>query len=242
MRIARYYGAPRCDLVIEPFAGSAAYSVYWGASKVKLYDIDESICALWDWLIHCSSEDILQLPDVIEDDDHLNSIPNPAQQLIRRWFQPIANVNRKMPFSNYHRKRLGTHENPTHYRPNPCIWSRMIKRRLVKQKPMIANWSISQLDYVNIPNENAHWHIDPPYNSKAGKGYVHGADSIDYNILGDWCKERSGEVDVCEKDNADWLPFLPLRRTVNYSGRTYTELLWRKNFVEPQSELFNDYG
>ena len=45
--LAQYYGPPRRDMVIEPFAGSACYSLYWNCRNVLLADISpESLCDL----------------------------------------------------------------------------------------------------------------------------------------------------------------------------------------------------
>ena len=42
-KLAKHYGAPRFDTVIEPFAGSAAYSLYWEPKNVILYDANPEI-------------------------------------------------------------------------------------------------------------------------------------------------------------------------------------------------------
>ncbi|MEC5173528.1 DNA adenine methylase [Chryseobacterium nepalense] len=66
-QIAKYYPKPNYDTIIEPFAGSAAYSLYkdnW-KKKVILIEKDEKVYDIWRWLIHDASEnDILNLPDL----------------------------------------------------------------------------------------------------------------------------------------------------------------------------------
>lgn len=82
---AKYYGAPRRDLVIEPFAGSASYSVRWAPKRAKLFDISPDICALWDWLIHCSMADVERIPDAFEDVAEVMALPIGPQMLARFW-------------------------------------------------------------------------------------------------------------------------------------------------------------
>jgi len=74
--------------------------------------------------------------------------------------------------------------------------------------PKISHWRFMQLDYTVIPNMEATWFIDPPYNNIAGQRYrTHVAN---YPQLGEWCKNRWGQVIVCENYGAGWLPFEPL--------------------------------
>lgn len=238
MRLARHYGPPRSNVVIEPFAGSASYSVYWGVERAMLYDLDETICELWDWLIHGSENDLLALPDVIRDEDHLNSLHKHGQILIRRWFHALSNINRKMPFDTYRRKINGNWKHFRHYRPNPNVWSRRIKYRIAKQKQGIVKWTIDRLSYTDIPDSLGHWHVDPPYSSKSGDGYVYNNKSIDYKHLAEWCRNRQGEIDVCEMEGAEWLPFWTLRQAANSAGRRYREVVW-SNRPDPQQELLD---
>lgn len=64
-QIAKYYPAPKCDTIIEPFAGAAAYSLYkdnW-RKRVILVEKDKKVADIWDWLINnASSEEISGLP------------------------------------------------------------------------------------------------------------------------------------------------------------------------------------
>ena len=75
-RLAPLYGPPRRDVVCEPFAGSAGYSTYWEHPNVVLYDLDKDVCILWDWLINCSDDDILAMPDRIRSDEEYRDLPD----------------------------------------------------------------------------------------------------------------------------------------------------------------------
>ena len=70
---------------------------------------------------------------------------------------------------------------------------------------------------MDIPNEKATWFIDPPYQF-GGKYYRHNGKKIDYEFLGEWCKNRDGQVIVCENHKADWMEFEPL---VGISGQLH---------------------
>jgi hypothetical protein len=86
-------------------------------------------------------------------------------------------------------------------------WSPEVRQRIASQLQHIRHWSISQASYENLPDIEATWFIDAPYDSEAGEHYKHGRRDIDYEALGVWCKERRGQVIVCEAWGAGWLPF-----------------------------------
>ena len=67
-KIAALYPEPQQTIVIEPFAGSAAYALHGSRwqNQVILVERDPQIAALWRWLINeATSESILALPDPI---------------------------------------------------------------------------------------------------------------------------------------------------------------------------------
>lgn len=232
--LAKYYGPPRRDKVIEPFAGSACYSLYWNCRNVLLADISPEICAIWDYLINCSVQDIKDLPDVIKDADHLHSIPKPEQLLIRRWIWCLPVITDKHVTMNRYLLHV---DNPA---KQLTIWSKRCKLRIIGQKELIANWKVVNEPYWKLQNEDAHWFIDPPYNNKAGKSYEYNCDGINFKELGKWCLRRKGTMDVCENEGADWLPFVILKSNhTSYAGHKRVEVVYReKGFIPQQSELF----
>ena len=60
-----------------------------------------------------------------------------------------------------------------------------------------------------MKNENATWFIDPPY-QHGGQYYKFGNKDINFEELSEWCKNRFGQIVVCENSKATWLPFKPL--------------------------------
>lgn len=228
---AKHYGAPRHDLVIEPFAGSACYSLYWSAPRVKLYDVSSDICDLWDFLINCSDRDIAAIPDKFETSEQFLSLSHPQRLLCGFWV-----AKGRAESSNVLSPWYFTYRNSTDCR----VWGSAVKRRIIAQKPLIREWTIDCLSWDHVPAVEAHWHVDPPYNNTAGSRYPHS--KIDFEALALWCKSLPGDVDVCENAGADWLPFKPSHDVVSSRGRRdggrSPEYLWSKI----SSELFETRG
>lgn len=55
------YPKPKYSCVIEPFAGSASYSMRYYDRNIVLYESDEFIYNIWEYLIKASRDDILGL-------------------------------------------------------------------------------------------------------------------------------------------------------------------------------------
>ena len=51
----KYYPVPEYDTIVEPFAGSAGYSVRYGDRNVVLGEKDDIIFGVWDYLIRAST-------------------------------------------------------------------------------------------------------------------------------------------------------------------------------------------
>ena len=75
----------RRTVVVEPFAGSACYSLRWNVESVKLYDVSQDICGLWDFLINCSERDITDIPDDITSSQHMLSLGYGQRRLVGFW-------------------------------------------------------------------------------------------------------------------------------------------------------------
>ena len=236
--IAKFYGRPRSELVIEPFAGSAGYSVYWDCRYVKLYDLNENVCAIWDFLINCTERDIERMPDWIDDPRQVISLPDVQKRIITQWLSfgtrnwIIREYSQLKTYKNFLQWKRDGGENPN-ASGKQLMWCPDVKRRIIKQKERITEWTIDHLSYEKIPNVEAHWHIDPPYSKyRWGLPYKFAQNKIDYNYLSQWCKTRDGAVDVCEQEGADWLEFKPLKVNTNLRRKKYTEMVWRNERME----------
>ena len=211
-QLARRLGRPRYEHVIEPFAGSAGYSVYWApqyAKRVTLIERDPIIANVWRYLIRVPAREILALPAHIRHVDELRGVCEEAKALAGFWFDHGL----RLPARGRHRWARRPSE-------RAFFWSETIKLRLASQVELIRHWEIIEGDYHDAPDVVAHWHIDPPYESENKNLYR--CNAIDYADLADWCRSRKGFVQVCEHGDADWLPFRQYAMPVNRFRNGFT--------------------
>ena len=214
-RTAPRYPAPKYDTIIEPFAGSAGYAMRYSAHRVLLCEADETIAALWRYLIAVRAEEILRLPLKIQSIDSLHAPPE-AKALIGFWLNKGMTAPCRTP-SKWMRDGI---------RPN-SQWGEAIRARIARQVEAIRHWRVLA-DYREAPDIEATWFIDPPYVGRLGQRYRRRID--DYEQLAAWCRARRGQVMVCENDGADWLPFRPFLVAKGTEGRRRTgtsrEAIW----------------
>jgi len=213
--LARCYPAPQHVEVIEPFAGSAAYSTYYAAPRVRLFDADPIIAGVWDYLIKVRPSEIEELPELPSAGDSVDNydLPTEAKWLIGFWLNRGSATPKKSRTAYSTRTDRGQ-----------LNWGPRAKQRIVDQLPLLENWTITNEDFEasGSPNDVATWFIDPPYLDK-GRFYRIGFD--DYPRLGRWARSRQGQVIVCEGLGAEWLPFAPLGEFKTSTGRAL-EKVW----------------
>lgn len=190
-RMVKLYPEPKYNLIIEPFAGSAAYSMEYFNRDVMIVDKYPVVIAIWKYLQTASPNDILSIPIPVNGQelctlDSWNNLCIEEQHLLgfcaNNGSVTPKNFAGRMNFNSWHRDRT------------------VIANNLYK----IKHWKILCADYSEIPNQCATWFIDPPY--QVG-GNLYKENKIDYDALGVWCKERNGQAIVCENGNANWLSF-----------------------------------
>ena len=198
-RIALKYPKPVGDTIIEPFAGSAGYSIRYPDKKIMLFDRNERIVGVWKYLIQAKESSILNLPEVFDDVRDL-PISQEEKWLIGFWINKGGVEPRNKPSSWMKNKS----------RPK-SHWGSEIKQRIATQLKFIRHWQCELETFENIPyslnSSNITWFIDPPY-LRGGQHYTY--HEIDYAILTDFCKNRIGQTIVCESAGADWLEFKTL--------------------------------
>jgi site-specific DNA-adenine methylase len=203
--LAPHYPKPKHDLIIEPFAGAAAYACLYPEREVWLCDIDPVVIATWEYLIAATSDEIMALPDLHPGDKVSDyDVPLGAQHLMGF----AANPGSAQP------KITATQR---------CKWNDQ-KVRIAGQVDRIKHWHVFQAPWSDLPDIEATWFVDPPYQA-AGKWYRHNANKIDFYSLGVFCKTRQGQVIVCENDGAEWLPFKPFR-LLQGSRQSNLEAVW----------------
>jgi site-specific DNA-adenine methylase len=207
--IARKYGPPELEPIVEPFAGSASYSLYWNCTNVNLYDISDQICEIWDFLIRCSEADIRAIPDGFRSQDEFDLLTGPQRLLVGFWVAKGRAESSSVLSPWYYQYK---HDKTC------SVWGAPVKNRILDQKPYISKWSISKACWRDIPIDvPSHWFVDPPYCGKPGRRYPHS--DIDYLELAEWCAELPGTVIVCENDGADWMDFEDIGDIVSTRGR-----------------------
>jgi site-specific DNA-adenine methylase len=225
-KIVHLYPKPKHDKIIEPFAGSARYSLRYFDHDVLLVDKYQVIVDVWHYLQQASEKDIMSLPDVNKGDDIRTMGLDDGARLLMGF---CINGGSNEP------KSIGQ-ENVT---KNFNSWNKD-KKRIAESLYKIRHWIIISGSYLEIPNENATWFIDPPYQF-GGNLYKEPSTAIDFTDLSKWCQSRLGQIIVCENTKADWMPFLPMR---NMFGQihTTTEAIWSNERHNYQSQQISMKG
>ncbi len=216
-QIIRHYPSPNYDTIIEPFAGSAAYSLYkdnW-QKNIILLEKDKKVANIWDWFINeVSVEEIKKLPDL--------QVGEKSSEFLH-----IIHAVTKMAF---HFKTI---------KVTPILarnWE-ISKRVFAENLYKIKHWKIINSDYSEAPDIMATWFIDPPYKGESGMGYRYSSKLIDYTQLSKWILHRKGEVIVCEGQYADYLPFKPLLDLKGIAGKISKEVIFYRSMKLSNKQL-----
>jgi hypothetical protein len=214
-KFAGRYPSPVHPVIIEPFAGSAAYSLHedhW-KRKVILVEKDPQVAALWRWLIHdATPNDILGLPDM---------------EVGQRTdlFLHLLHMASKRAFTY-----------------NSCTVTPFMVEAWKASRPYMArsvhkvkHWEVTEGDYKEAPDIEATWFVDPPYQGEPGVGYRFGSGLIDYAALASWCRSRQGAMIVCEGAEANWLPFKDLVEVSAIAGKKHQEKVYLSGFSAPSA-------
>lgn len=216
-KIVDKYPEPKHNLIIEPFAGSARYSLKYFENDIILYDKYDVIVRLWHWLQQCSPKDILSLPKMMpgETTDNFNFDCIEAKWLMGFMVQQGVNAPRKTVSKVFGNGKMD-------------LLIERDKKRIAENLYKIKHWKIFYGEYYQIPNKLATWFIDPPY--QHGGEYYHSSvnnSHIDFKSLAKWSESRLGQKMVCENSKADWMDFKYLSDLAGSKNRT-TEVMWYK--------------
>lgn len=208
-RFIKYYSKPKYNIIIEPFAGAAWYSLNYYDKNIILNDKYMVIKNIWEYIINLTEKEIYNFPQLKRKED-------------LRKFNLSEDTRKLLGFAvNYGKNSPGHICTEWASRDNAI---EALKKRLLKYINKIRHWKIFSLDYKDLDNIKATWFIDPPYQF-GGEHYIHSNKDIDYNELADWCKSRKGQVIVCENSKATWLPFKELIKNSGQRNKTI-ECIW----------------
>ena len=201
------YPPPKYELIIEPFAGTARYSLLYHDRQVVLNDLYTVIADNWKYLINATPEQIMNLPNLNCGDD-LRDLNLP---LVEKNLLGFVVARGETTPNNYYSAWASKSNDIERF-----------KKRVLGYLDKIRHFKIICEDYRSLNNLEATWFIDPPY-QVGGHKYVH--NQINYEELAEWCKTRNGQVIVCEQVPADWLEFRPLTE-VRGLRKNHKELIW----------------
>jgi site-specific DNA-adenine methylase len=219
-KIVDYYPPPKYKKIIEPFCGSARYSVKYFENDVLLLDKYDVIVGIWEYLIKANKKDILSLPNL----DKGQKVDDFNLSKEEKWLIGFC-IN-------------GGSSSPKKTVKEYNTWNES-KIKISDMVEKIKHWEIKKGNYDELENEEATWFIDPPYQF-GGEWYVKNTKNIDFSLLSNWCKTRNGQVIVCENTKATWMPFKPM---IDMQGAMYktTEAIWSNyptNYDNVQQSLF----
>lgn len=215
-RAAPRYPAPRFETIVEPFAGAAGYALRHHDRRVVLADVYPVISEMWRYLISVSEAEILAIPEVDNVADLPAWVPEPARNLCGFSMNDATVSPCKTLSAGKKRMRaLGRHFEG---------WCTARKEMIASQLRFIRHWRVIAGPYWTVPNGEATYFVDPPY-QVAGVHYVHS--DLDYDDLAAWSRTRNGQVIVCENEGASWLPFRSFMiAKAGPSKRVSHEVIW----------------
>ncbi|HWY37096.1 MAG TPA: hypothetical protein VNY73_00960, partial [Bacteroidia bacterium] len=164
-RLVDLYPSPKFQKIIEPFAGSARYSLKHFEKEVLLVDKYDVVIKIWKWLQQCSVKDVMGLP-VLKKGDKLSDLNlSEGERLFMGMINGVSSTSPRNTASSFASEQNGRKNKFKH-----------IADQLFK----IKHWKFIHGDYKDLPNENITWFIDPPY--KFG-GHAYVENEIDFVYL-----------------------------------------------------------
>jgi len=221
--LAGKYPPPKHSKIIEPFAGSARYSLKYYNRDILLIDKYPVIIEIWHYLQNASENDILGLPK-IQKGQKVSDFT--LSDIEVKFMGFLVQASQGQP-----RNSTGTLKG---------IDVERDLKRIAKNLFKIKHWVIKEGSYEDLENEEATWFIDPPYQYGGEHQYKFGNKQIDFGKLAEWCKNRKGQSIVCETTKADWLDFKPMVKNFGSNCTNTTEAIWsnhKTNYDEIQQTL-----
>ncbi len=196
---SRLLPPPAHDTIVEPFAGSAGYSLRHSQKRVILLETDPHIRELWQWLTEASEQTVLEIPIGVAEGTDIRTLGlSHGQALLMKSWQRTNNVGDCWTVSPWGNK--------------PGQWTANTRARVAAEVHGVSHWTVisgEAFAFMRRENFAATWLIDPAYEYN----YQYRQGATDYTELGRLARERKGQTIVCESmcqktgKQPAWLPF-----------------------------------
>jgi len=144
---SKLYPAPERDVIFEPFAGSAGYSLRHCEKRVVIWEENEQVRHLWEWLISsATTASVLEIPIGLPEGADIRAIGlMKGQQLLLKHWQRTNNVGDCWTTSPWGNK--------------PGQWTANTRARVAEEIHAVKHWKVEQIR----PNLPGTYFLDPPY-------------------------------------------------------------------------------
>lgn len=203
---SKHYPEPRHGVIVEPFAGSAGYSLRHHEKDVILAENNVHILALWRWLVNEAAEgDIRDIPINIPEGTDIRTLGlSDGQALLLKTWQRTNNVGDCWTVSSWGNK--------------PGQWTENTRNRVAGEHHLVKHWHVTDDAFLLMKTADraCTWFIDPPYQHN----YQYRSAPVDHAELARIVGGLDGQIIACEAACPktgrlpDWLPFEPFRETV----------------------------
>jgi hypothetical protein len=157
---AGLYPHPLHDTIIEPFAGSAGYSLHYADHRVILVERYHVVAEIWRWLIGAAPADVMAVPLVDDVDDLPAETPEGARYLVGFAMNAaVTSPRRRISRSALALRAAGR---------KLYGWSEALRERVAAQVEHIKHWILIEDDYTQAPDITATHYIDSPYQYAGG--------------------------------------------------------------------------
>ncbi len=209
-KLVHCYPPPEHDVIVEPFAGTASYSQRYFDRSVMLYDLNPAIVEAWEFLIGASRREIMSLP--FENDPSLSL---GQRTIVGSWLnQGTCEPWGKQARTTFSTKGMGS-------------LSQLRKTVMAKFASHISHWKVFLGTYRDVPDVEATWFIDPPYQF-GGEHYTCSSTGIDWEDLVAFCRNRGGLTILCENSKQEWFPesMRKVRAIRGANKKRSVEMVW----------------